>query len=144
MAQPSTVNVLFIPCFLDGNATSTIPHKYASRQKTAFDCGCADVPGRASREGSHFYEINTWLWSFGRPQPRIGGLFVSKAQRIRKASRSEAAKRAWVTKRARESVWLGDNDGYILGIYQVYTAIYAFGVSSDLCLTQTLSLLWYT
>ena len=93
--------VPLIPCFLDGNATSTIPHKYASRQKTAFDCGCADGPGPASRKGSHVYEINTWLWSFGRPQPRVGGLSVSKAQRLRKASRSEAAKRGWATRRAR-------------------------------------------
>ena len=93
--------VPLIPCFLDGNATSTIPHKYASRQKTAFECGCADGPGPASRKGSHVYEINTWLWSFGRPQPRVGGLSVSKAQRLRKASRSEAAKRGWATRRAR-------------------------------------------
>ena len=60
--------VPLIPCFLDGNATSTIPHKYASRQKTAFECGCADGPGPALRKGSHVYEINTWLWAFGRPQ----------------------------------------------------------------------------
>ena len=93
--------VPLIQCFLDGNATSTIPHKYASRQKTAFDCGCSDGPGRASRKGSHVYE---WLWSFGRLQPRIGGLSVPKAERIHKASRSKAAKRAWVTKRARKCV----------------------------------------
>ena len=31
--------VPLIPCFLDGNATSTIPHKYSSRQKDAFECG---------------------------------------------------------------------------------------------------------
>ena len=24
------------------------------------------------------YEINTWRWAFGRPQPRIGGLSVAK------------------------------------------------------------------
>ena len=94
--------VPLMQCFLDGNATSTIPHKYASRQKTAFECGCADGPGPASRKGSHVYEINTWLWSFGRPQPRVGGLSVSKAQRIRKASKSEAAKRGGKTKRARK------------------------------------------
>jgi hypothetical protein len=34
--------VPLIPCFLDGNATSTIPHKYSNRQKDAFECGCAD------------------------------------------------------------------------------------------------------
>ncbi len=40
--------------------------------------------------------------TLGRPQPRIGGLSVAKTQLIRKASRSEAAKRAWKTKRARK------------------------------------------
>ena len=51
--------VPLIPCFLDGNATSTIPHKYASRQKTAFDCWCAHGPGRASRKGSHLYDVQS-------------------------------------------------------------------------------------
>ncbi len=94
--------VPLIPCFLDGNATSTIPHKYANRQRTAFECGCADGAGPASRKGSHVYEINTGLWAFGRPQPRIGGLSVAKTQQIRKASRSKAAKRAWEMKWARK------------------------------------------
>ncbi len=34
--------VLLFPCFLNGNATSTIPNKYAARQKQAFEFGCAD------------------------------------------------------------------------------------------------------
>ncbi len=29
--------VPLFPCFLDGNTTSTIPHKYAPRQKQAFE-----------------------------------------------------------------------------------------------------------
>jgi hypothetical protein len=33
-------------CFLDGNATSTIPHKYAPRQKQDFAFGCADGSGQ--------------------------------------------------------------------------------------------------
>jgi len=32
------------PCFLDGNLTSTIPHKYAARQGRDFEFGCADGP----------------------------------------------------------------------------------------------------
>jgi len=52
-------------CFLDGNTTSTIPHKYAPRQKQAFAFGCADGSGQGSHRGSHVYEINTWLWNFG-------------------------------------------------------------------------------
>ncbi len=54
--------VPLIPCFLDGNATSTIPHKYSSRQKDSFECGCANGACSTSRRGSHVYEINTWLW----------------------------------------------------------------------------------
>ena len=46
-------------CFLNGNTTSTIPYKYAARQKQAFEFGCADGQGPASRRGSHVYEINT-------------------------------------------------------------------------------------
>ena len=103
--------------FLDCKATSTIPYKYSNRQRTACECRCAYGARSASLKGSHVYEINTWLWAFGRPQPRIGSLSVAKTQRIRKASRSEAAKRAWETKRA-----LAQNDRFILGIYHlVYT-----------------------
>ncbi len=66
------------------------------RQKhwQAFEFGCADGSGQGSRKGSHVYEINTLLWNFGRPQPRIGGLSVSKTERIRRQSRSETSRRA--------------------------------------------------
>jgi hypothetical protein len=70
-------------CFLDGNTTSIISYKYAARQKQAFEFGCADGQGPTSRRGSHVYEINSWLWNFGRPQPSVGGLSVAKTERIR-------------------------------------------------------------
>ena len=43
-----------------------------------------------------------------------------------------------------ERVRLVQNDGYILGIYQVYTVIYTFWVNTALCVTLTWSLPWYT
>jgi hypothetical protein len=113
--------VPLFPCFLDGNATSTIQYKYAGRLKQAFKIGCADGQGPASCWGSHVYEINDWLWSFGRPQPRVGGLSVAKTEEISRKSRSER---------------LGDQEGqqngsirdmicniimYILEIHLVYT-----------------------
>jgi hypothetical protein len=73
-----------------------------SRQKDAFECGCADGAGPTSRRGSHVYEINTGLWNFGQPKPRAGGLSVAKTEEIQGKSRSEAAKQAWATKRARK------------------------------------------
>jgi hypothetical protein len=102
--EPSLVPTLYVgrtedllgrvplfPCFLHGNATSTIPYTYAPRQKQAFEFGCADGASQGSRWGSHAYEINTWLWNFGRPQPRVGGLLVVKTQEIRRRSRSETS-----------------------------------------------------
>jgi hypothetical protein len=94
--------VPLFPCFLHGNATSTIPYKYAPRQKQAFAFGCADGASKESRRGSHVYEINTWLWNFGRPQPRVGGLSVAKTERIRRKSRSDTSRRAWETRHARK------------------------------------------
>jgi hypothetical protein len=100
------VPLIQVPCFLDGNATSTIPHKYSSRQKDALECGCANGAGPISRRGSHVYEINTWLWNFasGRPQPRVGDLSVTvaKTEKLRLKSLSEASKRGWATKQARK------------------------------------------
>ena len=92
--------VPLISCFLEGNATSTIPHKYSSRQRDAFECSCADGAGHNSQRGSHVYKINTWLWNFGRPQPRVGGLSVAKTEKIRRKSLSEASKNGWATKKA--------------------------------------------
>ena len=91
-----------IPCCQDGNTTSTIPHKYAPRQKQAFEYGCADGSGQGSRRGSHVYEINTRLWNFGRPQPRIGGLSVAETEGVRRQSRSETSRRAAETRKARK------------------------------------------
>jgi hypothetical protein len=94
--------VPLFPCFLDANTTSTIPYKYAGRQKQAFEFGCADGQGPASSRGSHVYEINDWLWNFGRPQPRVGGLSVAKTERIRRKSRYETSRRAWENRKARK------------------------------------------
>ena len=46
--------------------------------------------------------------------------------------------------RGQESVRRGANDGYILGIYQVYTVMYMFWVNTALWVTLTCSLLWST
>ena len=50
-AEDLLSRVPLIPCYLDGNATSTIPHKYNSRQKDSFECGCADGAGPTVEEG---------------------------------------------------------------------------------------------
>jgi hypothetical protein len=58
-----------MPCFLDGNATPTIPHKYSKNKSSCFPAGCAlhcaDAAAEDGRRGSNVYEVNTWLWMFG-------------------------------------------------------------------------------
>ena len=109
------------------NYSTQVQQPTLARQEHAFEYGCADGAGPNSRRGSHVYEINTWLWNFGRPQPRVGCLSVAKTEKIRRKSWSEASKRGWATKKAR--TWLQH------GICKVYTmyipSIYCLVVKLD-------------
>jgi hypothetical protein len=67
-----------MPCFLDGNTTQTIPHKYSKNKNSCFQAGCADTAAENGRCGSNVYEVNTWLWQFGRGKPRLGGLTIEE------------------------------------------------------------------
>ncbi len=60
-----------IPCFLDGNATLTIPHKYSKNKDSCFPAGCADAAAEDGRRGSNVYEVNMLLWQLGRCKPFI-------------------------------------------------------------------------
>ena len=65
-------------------------------------------------------DINDWLWNFGRPQPRVGGLSVAKTERIR---RSPGLRHPGVLGRpGRPARWQQKRyDMYILGICLAYT-----------------------
>ncbi len=67
-----------MPCFLDGSATPTIPHKYSKNKHSCFQEGCADSAAEDGRHGSNVYKVNTWLWQFGRGKPRLGGLSIEE------------------------------------------------------------------
>ncbi len=47
--------------------------------------GCADSASSDGRRGSNVYEVNTWLWNFGRGKPRLGpGGLTVKETAVRK------------------------------------------------------------
>ena len=105
VSDTSTITITpeYAAHFLEVYVKKTDGAKFtAPSQKQAFEYGCADGSGQGSRRGSHVYEINTWLWNFGRPQPRIGGLSVAKTEGVRRQSRSETSRRAAETKKARK------------------------------------------
>ena len=63
-------------CYLDGNKTPTI--QYSKNKNSCFPAGCADTAAEDGRRGNNVYEVNTWLWQFGRGKPRLGCLTIEK------------------------------------------------------------------
>ena len=88
-AENMVGRIPLMPCFLDGNATPTIPHKYSKNKQSCFPAGCADSAAEDGRRGSNVYEVNTWLWQFGRGKPRLGGLTIEET-----SDRQDAAPKA--------------------------------------------------
>jgi hypothetical protein len=88
-----------MPCFLDGNATPTIPHKYSKNKQSCFPAGCADSAAEDGRRGSNVYEVNTWLWQFGRGKPRLGGLTIEETSDRQDAARKASDKRRKETRK---------------------------------------------
>ena len=70
--------VPLMPLFLAGNATPTIPNLYSKRKESGFPLGCADAAAVDGRRGSNVYEVNPWLWQFGRGKPRLDDLSVEE------------------------------------------------------------------
>ena len=95
--------VPLFPLFLDGNATPTIPHHLRHLRASAFQHGAADAATPDGRRGSNAYEVNTWLWQFGRGRERLGGLSVSEAEDRREQAYSAGAQRGAETRRRREA-----------------------------------------
>ena len=95
--------VPLVPLFLAGNATPTIPHLYSKRKDSGFPAGCADAASVDGRRGSNIYEVNPWLWQFGRGKPRLGGLSVEDTQERKAAASAERRLRAVETRRRRKA-----------------------------------------
>ena len=103
LAENMVGRVPLVPLFLAGNSTPTIPHMFSKRKDSGFPYGCADSAAADGRRGSNVYEVNPWLWQFGRGKPRLGGLTVKETTDRKKAARDERLKRGWETRRQRKA-----------------------------------------
>ena len=102
-AENIVCRVPLMPLFLAGNSTPTIPHLYSKRKDTGFPMGCADAAAVDGRRGSNVYEVNPWLWQFGRGKPRLGGLSVEETQERMQAVMDERHMRAAETRGRRKA-----------------------------------------
>lgn len=92
--------VPMIPCFVAGNSHPTIPHSFARRGRGALGAAAADTR-QNSGNGSRLYELNVWMWRYGRGQTRK--VSVVKAMEARAKRLREARARAGVTAKRRRA-----------------------------------------
>jgi hypothetical protein len=102
-AQNMVGMVPLIPLFLAGNSTLTIPHMFSKRKEAGFPFGCADAAALDGRWGSNIYEVNLWLWQFGRSKPHLGGLSIEQT-----GERKKVAKRCTAQASSRDKTGLQD------------------------------------
>ncbi len=75
----------------------------SKRKDSGFQFSCADTAAADGRRGSNVYEVNQWLWQFGRRKPRLIGLTVKETTERKKSARDERLKRGWETRRRRKA-----------------------------------------
>ena len=96
------VNVLcrapLMPCFIGGNETATVPQSLRRYHGTRFPHGRADTqPGKG--DGSKLYEVNMWMWTFGRHGGIPRTVTVDEAERMRSMAKSLAMEKRWQTRK---------------------------------------------
>ena len=87
--------VPLMPCYLRGNPTPTLPHSYRDRDGAKADTSL----GRGN--GSRLYEVNLWMWRYGRGQPRK--VTVEQAEQRRRERMHERSQRAAETMKRRRA-----------------------------------------
>jgi hypothetical protein len=82
--------VLLIKCYLNGNTHNTIPYKY--RIAVPLEASADSRPD--SGTGSLLFEINIWMWRYGRTSPRefsVADAVVMRKQRVQESRAQGAA-----------------------------------------------------
>ena len=97
--------VPLIPLFLAGNSTPMIPHQYSQHKRSGFPVGSCDTAAADGWRGSNAYEVNQWLWQFGRGKQCLGGLSVKKTGAKKAAAQKERLLRGAETRRRRKADW---------------------------------------
>ncbi len=92
-----------MPLILSGNSTSTVLHKNSQHKRSGFPVGTCDTAAADGRRDSNVYEVNPWLWQFGRGKQRLGGLSVEKNDDRKEAALKERSLRGAETRWRRKA-----------------------------------------
>ena len=95
-----TKNILgrvpLMPCFVDGSTHPTIPYAYRSK---GLPKGARADTKHDKGNGSRLYEVNLWMWRYGRGQPRK--MPVLETMQLRMDRLRTARQVAWNTLKRR-------------------------------------------
>jgi hypothetical protein len=133
-AENMAGRVPLIPLFLalrKHDSRSTIPHVHSKRKDLGFPMGCADAAALGGRHGSNVYEVNPWLWQFGRGKPRLGGLTVEETSYRQLAKNVDRKKRAAETRQLTRRI---EPDGKLKCVWYMFIPL-AVITSIDLVCT---------
>ncbi len=76
---------------------------FSKRKDSGFPYGCANAAATDGRRGGNVYEVNQWLWQFGRCKPRLGGLTIEDTTERKGAVSNAQHKHAAATVRHRKA-----------------------------------------
>jgi hypothetical protein len=99
-----------IPSFIGGNSHPTIPYRFKVDRRI----GHASADTQRDRgNGSRLYEVNIYMWRYGRGRPRM--VSIAETERIRAEQLSESRTRAAETRKRRSeaaaAAWEADGCG---------------------------------
>ena len=93
--------VPLIPCYLNGNSVNSIPHCF--RDKIPREASADSRPD--SGTGSRLFEVNMWMWRYGRTFPRQ--ISVDQAvEFLKKRVQESRARGAETLRRRRDAAWV--------------------------------------
>jgi hypothetical protein len=84
-----------MPCYMRVNPHPTLPNSFGDRDGAKADTS------RGRGNGSRLYELNLWMWHYGRGQPRK--VTMAEAERRRKERTSEQRRKAVETMERRRA-----------------------------------------
>jgi hypothetical protein len=90
--------VPLIPCYLRGNRTPTIPFSFRGDSALGRYAVADERPDSGS--GSKLFELNVWMWKYGRAHPRQ--VSVTATEKRRRERLTDARRKAWETRKARQ------------------------------------------
>jgi hypothetical protein len=87
LCLPGGNRVPLMPCYLKGNLHNTIPHSL----RHAVPAGAAADSRPDSGTGSRLFEVNIWMWRYGRAFPRK--ISVEDAEEMRRKRVQDARRK---------------------------------------------------